>query len=40
MIAVHHQGAFVYPQILTRIQPPKFAAREFEITRFGAQAGG
>ena len=30
----------IYPQILSRIQPPKFAAREFEITRFGAKAGG
>jgi polygalacturonase len=30
----------VYPQILKRIQPPKFAARELEITRFGAKADG
>jgi polygalacturonase len=30
----------VYPQILKRIQPPKFASREFEITRFGAKADG
>jgi polygalacturonase len=30
----------VYPQILKRIQAPKFAARDFEITRFGAKAGG
>src|SRR3954452_3955227 len=30
----------LYPQILKRIQPPKIAAREFEITRFGAKADG
>ena len=30
----------VYPQILKRIQAPKFAAREFEITRFGAKPDG
>jgi polygalacturonase len=30
----------VYPQILKRIQPPKIAAKEFEITRFGAKADG
>jgi polygalacturonase len=30
----------VYPQILKRIQPPKIASKEFEITRFGAKADG
>ena len=30
----------VYPQILKRIQPPKIAAKEFEITRFGAKSDG
>jgi polygalacturonase len=30
----------VYPHILKRIQPPKIAAREFEITRFGGKADG
>ncbi len=30
----------VYPQILKRIQPPKIAPKEFEITRFGAKADG
>ena len=30
----------IYPQILKRIRPPKIAAREFEITRFGAKADG
>ena len=30
----------VYPQILKRIQPPKIAGKEFEITRFGAKADG
>lgn len=30
----------VYPQILKRIQPPKIAAKQFEITRFGARADG
>ena len=30
----------VYPQILKRIQPPKFADKEFEITRFGARPDG
>jgi polygalacturonase len=28
------------PAILKRIQPPKFAARDFEITRYGAREGG
>jgi polygalacturonase len=28
------------PAILKRIQPPKFANRDFEITRFGAKEGG
>jgi polygalacturonase len=28
------------PAILERIQPPKFANRDFEITRFGAREGG
>jgi polygalacturonase len=30
----------LYPQILKRIQPPRIAAKEFEITRFGAKADG
>ena len=28
------------PQILKRIQPPKFPNRDFEVTRFGAKADG
>src|SRR5215470_13901595 len=28
------------PEILKRIQRPKFAARDFEITRYGAKEGG
>jgi polygalacturonase len=28
------------PEILTRIAPPKFPAREFDVTRFGAVADG
>jgi polygalacturonase len=30
----------VYPQILKRIQPPNFAARDFDVTRYGAKADG
>ena len=30
----------VYPQILKRIQAPKFAAREFDVTRYGAKTDG
>src|SRR3954452_13207858 len=30
----------LYPQILKRIQPPKIAAKEFEITRFGGKTDG
>jgi polygalacturonase len=30
----------VYPQILKRIQPPKFPARDFDVTRYGAKADG
>jgi len=29
----------VYPQILARITPPKFAKRDFDITKFGAKPG-
>src|ERR1035437_20873 len=28
------------PQIMKRIQPPKFPAREFEVTRYGAKPDG
>jgi len=30
----------VYPQILKRIQPPKFPEKEFDVTRYGAKADG
>src|SRR5664280_2030762 len=30
----------IYPQILKRIQPPKFPARDFDVTRYGAKADG
>ncbi|MEO8595311.1 MAG: glycoside hydrolase family 28 protein [Candidatus Solibacter sp.] len=30
----------VYPQILKRIQAPKFPTRDFEVTRFGGKADG
>ncbi|MEO8367994.1 MAG: glycoside hydrolase family 28 protein [Candidatus Solibacter sp.] len=30
----------IYPQILKRIQAPKIAAREFDVTRYGAKADG
>ena len=30
----------VYPQILKRIQPPKFPKRDFDVTRYGAKADG
>lgn len=30
----------VYPEILSRIRPPKFAKRDFTITKFGAVANG
>ena len=30
----------VMPQILARIKPPKFAKRDFDITKFGAKADG
>src|ERR1039457_4429113 len=30
----------VYPQILKRIQPPKFPNRKFEVTRYGAKPDG
>src|SRR5438093_362795 len=29
--------ATIYPQILKRIQPPKFPNRDFDVTRFGAR---
>jgi polygalacturonase len=38
--AAEDPWATVYPQILKRIQPPKIAAKEFEITRFGGKADG
>ena len=28
-----------YPQILSRIRPPKFPKKDFNITKFGAKAG-
>jgi len=28
-----------YPNILTRIKPPSFPKRDFDITKFGAKAG-
>ena len=30
----------VYPQILKRIQAPKFPARDFDVTRYGAKPDG
>jgi len=30
----------LYPQILKRIQAPKIAAREFDVTRYGAKTDG
>ena len=30
----------LYPQILKRIQPPKFPNREFDVTRYGAKPDG
>jgi polygalacturonase len=30
----------VYPQILKRIQPPKFRNRDFDVTRYGAKTDG
>src|SRR5689334_2520849 len=30
----------VYPQILKRIQPPKFPEKDFDVTRYGAKADG
>src|ERR1035438_4208391 len=30
----------VYPQILKRIQPPKFPNKDFEVTRYGAKSDG
>ncbi len=30
----------VYPQILKRIQPPRFPGKDFEVTRYGARADG
>jgi polygalacturonase len=30
----------VYPQILKRIQPPKFPNRDFDVTRYGAKPDG
>lgn len=30
----------VYPQILKRIQPPKFPNLDFDVTRFGAKTDG
>jgi polygalacturonase len=30
----------LYPQILQRIQPPKFPNREFDVTRYGAKPDG
>ena len=30
----------VYPQILKRIQPPKFPDTDFDVTRYGAKADG
>jgi polygalacturonase len=32
--------ATLYPQILKRIQPPKFPNRDFDVTRYGAKADG
>jgi len=31
--------ASVYPQILARIQPPKFPKKDFDITKYGAKSG-
>ena len=30
----------LYPQILKRIQPPKFPNRDFDVTRYGAKPDG
>ena len=30
----------LYPQILSRIKPPVFPQKDFEITKFGAKSGG
>jgi polygalacturonase len=30
----------VYPQILKRIQPPKFPEKDFDVTRYGAKTDG
>ena len=32
--------ATLYPQILKRIQPPKFPNRDFDVTRYGAKPDG
>jgi polygalacturonase len=32
--------ATLYPQILKRIQPPKFPAKDFDVTRYGAKPDG
>jgi polygalacturonase len=38
--AVSRMGWNVVPSILARIKPPKFPARDFPVTDFGARAGG